>query len=676
MLETRELLSASPAVFEQFTMAPGTDSAPTVATLHMSPSDFTFHKNRVLLEMTLFAPDGSSGSALMAMAGESGASGAIVSQTRHPSGGAADVMIVSVGPGNYTISELMPGATGPLHLQVSLVGDVTGSHSVTSQDVGKIKSLIGSHSGQSRYSSAADLNGDGKINAQDLALAKQNVGASTQVQLLTVTAGLSASSNPSGNGVVNGPDVTVVGQTQPGATVKLDQGDTGTFSQTTTADAQGQYQFALSVPTGVTPLHIESDAGGQEATADIKVTRGDAIIAWNETMLDAIRITKDTLGLSTRTMAMVQAAVYDAVNSIDHIGSAYHVSVQAAPGASPVAAASEAAYDVLLSLIPSEKALYDATLAETLAQVPDASARAAGVAVGDAVAASILAWRANDGSNVQVPYVPGKAPGQWRPTPPDFTDAWGPEWGKVTPFAIPNAAQFLPPAPPALNSAAYAAALKQVESIGAKDSTTRTAQQTQIADFWGYDVAGVGPPPVNYNQITQAVASQQHNTFDQNARLFALVNVAMVDAGIVTWDAKFQYNLWRPVTSIPLANQDGNPATSPDKNWQPLGAPGDGVKPNFTPPFPAYPSGHAAFGGALFTTLADFYGSDNVTFTITSDEEPGIAETFNSFSAAAEENGMSRIYLGIHYIFDKTNGIAEGDSVGNYVFQNVMKSNS
>jgi hypothetical protein len=642
----------------------------------MGPSDFTFHKNRALLELTLLAPDGSSGSAQMAMASAAGASGSIVSQTRHPSGGAADVMIVSVGPGNFAISELMPGATGPLHLQVSLAGDVTGSHSVTKQDVQQIKSRIGSHTGQKRYSLAADLNGDGQINAQDLSLAQQNLGVSTNVQLLTLTAGLSTSSNPSGNGVVSGPNVTIVGQTQPGATVKLDQGDTGTFSQTTTADGLGQYQFALTVPSGVTPLHIESDAGGQEATADIKVTRGDAIIAWNETMLDAIRITQDTLGLSTRTMAMVQAAVYDAVNSIDHIGSVYHVSVPAAPGASPIAAASQAAYDVLSSLIPSQKALYDATLAETLAQVPDASARAAGIAVGDAVAASILAWRANDGSNVQVPYVPGKAPGQWRPTPPDFTVAWGPEWGKVTPFAIPAAAQFLPPPPPALNSAAYAAALNQVKSLGAKDSTTRTARQTQIADFWGYDVAGVGPPPVFYNQITQQVASELHNSFDENARLFALVNVALADAGIVTWDAKYLYNLWRPVTSIPLANQDGNSATSPDQNWQPLGAPGDGVKSNFTPPFPAYPSGHAAFGGALFTTLAGFYGTDNLTFSIISDEEPGITETFNSFSAAAEENGISRIYLGIHYIFDKTNGIAEGDSIGNYVFQHVMTSNS
>jgi hypothetical protein len=171
------------------------------------------------------------------------------------------------------------------------------------------------------------------------------------------------------------------------------------------------------------------------------------------------------------------------------------------------------------------------------------------------------------------------------------------------------------------------------------------------------------------------VALQQHNTLDQDARLFALVDVAMGDAGIVTWDAKYTYNLWRPITAIRDANQDGNKATVANPRWTPLGSPGDGVSANFTPRFPAYGSGHAGFGAALFTTLADFYGTDHMTFTIGSDEEPGTYETFNSFSAAADQNGISRIYLGIHYIFDKTAGIAEGDAVANYDYQHVMTLN-
>ena len=135
------------------------------------------------------------------------------------------------------------------------------------------------------------------------------------------------------------------------------------------------------------------------------------------------------------------------------------------------------------------------------------------------------------------------------------------------------------------------------------------------------------------------------------------------------------YNRWRPITAIQDANQDGNPATVADPKWTPLGSPGDGVRANFTPSFPSYVSGHAAFGGALFTTLADFYGTDNMTFTIGSDEEPGVYYTFNSFSAASDQNGMSRIYLGIHFIFDETAGITEGDAIGNYDYQHVMTLN-
>jgi hypothetical protein len=677
VLERRELLSADASLLGQFTMASAMPSDPAAITMHVSRSEFTFHNNRVLLSLAIEAPAGSSGPVTMTMTPQKGSSERILAENNQPSGGATDVFVVSVTPGNYVVQAEMPDATGPLQFNMSLVGDANGDHKVTAQDIRLIRSLKGLKVGQPGYSLAADPTAAGTINAEDVSLARLNLGAAMKVEPLMLTAGLDPSSNPDMNGVVMSSNVTISGQTQPGVTVRLDQGDTGTFTQTTTADAQGNYHFAVSVGIGVTPFHVEADAGGQQATADTRITRGDVIIAWNQTMLDAIRATKDTLGLSTRTMAMVQAAMYDAVNGIDHFGSVYQVAVPAAEaqGASPEAAASEAAFDVLLSLIPKERSLYKATLAESLADIPDGAAKTAGLAVGDTVAAGILAWRANDGSSLQVPYVPGTVPGQWRPTPPDYSVAWGPEWGQVTPFAIPSAKQFLPPPPPALNSRAYAAAVKLTESLGAKNSTTRTARETQIGDFWAYDVASLGPPPVLYNQIAQDVALEQHNTLDQDARLFALVDVAMADAGIVTWDAKYKYNLWRPITAIRDANQDGNPATVADPTWTPLGSPGDGVRANFTPNFPAYVSGHAGFGAALFTTLADFYGTDRMTFTIGSDEEPGTYETFNSFSAAAEENGMSRIYLGIHYIFDKTAGITEGDAVGNYDYQHVMTLN-
>src|SRR5262249_32971047 len=157
---------------------------------------------------------------------------------------------------------------------------------------------------------------------------------------------------------------------------------------------------------------------------------------------------------------------------------------------------------------------------------------------------------------------------------------------------------------------------------GALDSTVRTPEQTQIGAFWAYDSSAIGPPVVRFQQVAMAVALQQHNTLEQNARMFTLADLAMADAGIVAWQAKYTYNRWRPITAIQLADTDGNPATIADPNWQPLGAPGDGG-PDFTPPFPSYVSGHATFGGALFTTLADFYGTDNVRFTLGSDELPG-----------------------------------------------------
>jgi len=658
-------------------MASATPSDPAAITMHVSRSEFTFHHNRVLLSLAIKAPAGSSFPVTMTMTPQKGSSERILAENNQPSGGATDVFVVSVTPGNYVVQAEMPDATGPLQFNMSLVGDANGDHKVTAQDIRLIRSLKGLKVGQPGYSLAADPTADGTINAEDVSLARLNLGAAMKVEPLMLTAGLDPSSNPDMNGVVTSSNVTISGQTQPGATVRLDQGDTGTFTQTTTADAQGNYHFAVSVGIGVTPFHVEADAGGQRTTADTEITRGDVIIAWNQTMLDAIRATKDTLGLSTRTMAMVQATMYDAVNGIDHFGSVYQVAVPAADaqGASPEAAASEAAFYVLSRLIPQEDSLYKATLAESLADIPDGAAKTAGLAVGYTVAAGIWAWRANDGSSLQVPYVPGTVPGQWRPTPPDYSVAWGPEWGQVTPFAIPSTKQFLPPPPPALNSPAYAAAVKLTESLGAKNSTTRTARETQIGNFWAYDVAGMGPPPVLYNQIAQDVALEQHNTLDQDARLFALVDVAMADAGIVTWDAKYKYDLWRPITAIRDAGQDGNKATVADPSWTPLGSPGDGVRANFTPNFPAYVSGHAGFGAALFTTLADFYGTDRMTFTIGSDEEPGTYETFNSFSAAAEENGISRIYLGIHYIFDKTAGITEGDAVGNYDYQHVMTLN-
>ena len=496
-------------------------------------------------------------------------------------------------------------------------------------------------------------------------------GHLTRPRPMTVTAELAQASDPAGLGMVTRPVATIAGVTMPGATVRLVEGSAR--PAVARADARGAYHFTVPVGNGATAMQVQAtDRAGRRATADLTVTRGDAVIAWVREMLATIRADNANVGLATRTMAMVSAAAYDAVNDITRSGAVYHIDVAAPRYASAAAAASEASYRVLLDLYPAQKARLDVALAETLAAIPAGAPRRAGMAVGDEVAAGMMAWRADDGSAASVPYVPGTAPGQWRPTWPTYQVAWGPEWGSVTPFAVPTAAMFQPPPPPALGSAAYAAAYDQVKSLGALHSTTRTPEETQTGIFWAYDRTGLGTPPAHYDEIAEAVALQQHNTLDQDARMFALVNVAMADAGISAWDAKYTYNRWRPITAIQLGNTDGNAATVGDPTWLPLGAPGGPGAPNFTPPFPSYVSGHATFGGAMFTVLADFYGTDAIRFTIGSDELPGVYRTYDSFSAASAENAASRIYLGIHFAFDESAGVAVGDAIGQYVYKHEM----
>jgi hypothetical protein len=177
---------------------------------------------------------------------------------------------------------------------------------------------------------------------------------------------------------------------------------------------------------------------------------------------------------------------------------------------------------------------------------------------------------------------------------------------------------------------------------------------------------------VMFNEIAQSVALQKHNTLVENARMFALMNLAMGDAGIAAWDTKYIYDFWRPVTAIRQADTDGNDATTADANWTPLGMPGAPL-PNMTPPFPAYISGHSTFGAAAFKVLADFYGTDKVHFVVKSDELPGVTRTFDRFSDAAAENGMSRIYLGVHWSFDNEQGTKAGGAIGEYVFDHALR---
>ena len=488
----------------------------------------------------------------------------------------------------------------------------------------------------------------------------------------TMTLVMDPTANAMIDGIATGHTLVFSGTTLPDASVHLQVGATARQNH---SDRLGRYQFKVAMPPGVYPVQVRAvDKAGEVARAAITATEGDAVLAWDSTMIQVIKADAANVGMVSRTMAMVSGAVYDAVNDIERTGSVYQVDVKAPHGASASAAASEAAFAVLSALDPNMQALLDVEMAQSMAAVPSTRARAEGVEVGLEVARGILAGRANDGSTATVPYVAGTAPGQWRPTPPTYQDAWGPESSGVKTFGITRpASSYLPPPPPALNSPEYAAALNQVESLGALDSTTRTADQTQAGIFWAYDSLNTGTPPVHYEQIARSIALQMHNNLTQDARLFGLVNVAMGDAGIAAWDTKYTYDLWRPITAIRLADTDGNPATVADPTWTPLGSPGAPGNPSYTPPFPSYVSGHATFGSALFTTLASFYGTDKVHFSLGSDQLPGVTRSYTSFSQASTENAWSRVYLGVHFWFDESNGLTLGASIAHDDFHALMK---
>jgi membrane-associated phospholipid phosphatase len=402
---------------------------------------------------------------------------------------------------------------------------------------------------------------------------------------------------------------------------------------------------------------------------------------------------------SARAMAIVQIAVYDAVNAIAHRYPGYSGTLPAFSDSSVDVAIAQAAHDALVVLYPGQAPRIDAWLVADLARLPGGRAKLNGIDIGRRAAAAILALRANDGAQVDDPIVGidhtvSPDPGHWRPDPVSrILVALGAYGGRIKPFVLHAVERYRPPPPPSLKSEAYARAFNEVKQFGGDGLTTptlRTQEQTVVGIFWGYDgTAWVGSRPRLYNQITVQLALHRTSDALELARTLALVNVAIADASIAVWDAKYFYDFWRPVTAIreaspgvgPTGVGDGNPATAGDPGWTPLGAPASNlVGPNFTPPFPSYASGHASLGSAMFHMMRRLLG-DRLPFTFVSDEfngitrdnhgnvRPRLPRTYGSLSQAEEENGQSRIYLGIHWQFDKTAGMNMGRRVADEVFQ-------
>jgi PAP2 superfamily len=387
---------------------------------------------------------------------------------------------------------------------------------------------------------------------------------------------------------------------------------------------------------------------------------------WNSLLLNVQQLHAQGNQQSARALAIMGAAVYDSVNAIDPTHTVYHVDARAFPGvstASADAAAAQAAHDVAFGLYtqPADRALFDALLTTQLAEITDGQPETDGIALGHYVAGQMLAWRANDGSGLSVPYTIGHNPGDWQPTPPAYNPVPAtPQWPGVTPFALESGSQFRPGPPPALTSADYAAAFNESKALGSITSSTRTPEQTEIAFFWaGLGVSNAGV--AIWNQITQTVAAAHDLNLADNARLFAEVSVSAADAFIAGFDAKYAYNFWRPVTAIRAADTDGNPDTIQDSTWTPLIP---------TPNHPSYVALHATQSRAAAEALASFFGTDHVSFTAT---WAGVERSFNKFTDAAKEAGKSRIFGGIHWSFDVAAGEQLGRKVGQYAMDHYFQ---
>ena len=403
---------------------------------------------------------------------------------------------------------------------------------------------------------------------------------------------------------------------------------------------------------------LANAATDEEPNSDRPV---NVVIEWNRTLLAIVRTpgAQPATVHSTRNFAILHAAIYDAVNSIEPKFSPYFARLPDVPrSASKIAAADKVAHDVLVSLYPAFQASLDTELEQDLALLPDSERKAQGIVVGRAVASQLLAARSADGANVTPPpYVPGTQPGDYQLTPPNFAPADFTQWPQVTPFALQQPDEFRPGPPPTLTSAVYTRVFNEVKSLGFITSTTRTAEQTEIGKFWNGNIQDF------WNEIAQTAALDRHLNLEQSARLFALLNISLADTTIAFFEAKYTYNFWRPVTAVQLAGTDGNPHTEPNPTWLPLSTK--------TAPDPSYPGAHSAISKAGATVLI-FYFGDQFTFDVSSESLAGVTRHFTSFSGAAEEAGLSRIYAGQHFRTDHIAGKDLGEQVAQSIDENIL----
>jgi hypothetical protein len=413
--------------------------------------------------------------------------------------------------------------------------------------------------------------------------------------------------------------------------------------------------LVIGLSVGVTP----SRAAASEPSAEPV----NPVLQWNRALLVIVRTpgAQPTTVHSTRSFAIMHAAIYDAVNSIDRSHRRYLVQVAGASRhASQEAAAASAAHDVLVELYPGFQAFLDDQFEQSLKPIPDGPAKTEGIRIGRTVSHQILALRSHDRSDADpIPYIFGTEPGDYQSTPPNFPpQPQFTHWSFVTPFTLRRANQFRPGAPPVLAGHAYAEAFNEVKSLGTGNSTIGEGGTALIGRFWN------GPIQNYWNEITQTAASAHQLTTAASARLFALLDLAIADGVIAFYDAKYTYNFWRPVTGIRLADPNINPDTLPDPNWLPLVV--------NTAPDPSYPGAHAVISAAGADVLTFFFERDDFDFIVTSEVLPGVERSFTTFSAAGDEAAVSRIFAGQHFRFDETAGQRLGFRVADWVLDNFL----
>jgi hypothetical protein len=392
--------------------------------------------------------------------------------------------------------------------------------------------------------------------------------------------------------------------------------------------------------------------------------RADEVSDWNQNMFNAVFTARISPIVTTRVTAMVQSAVFDAANGVCRRYTQVHVPPNAPRGASARAAVVQAAHGVLSRLFPAQQATLDAQLIASLENLDDDEDGIFGQSVqrglewGQYVADQIWAWRSTDGfTPTPPPYLGSTNTGKWRPTPPGFQSGAAPQFAYMTPWAIEFPSQFRPGRPPALTSAQYAADLNEVQVMGRVDSAARSADQTLFPVFWNGNTAGF------WNRTAVQVAEGRDLSLLEKARVLAVMNIAMADAIICCWEAKYTYEFWRPVTAIPLADTDGNDATVADQSWTPL---------IVTPAHPEYPSGHSSASGASAEVLAAFF-SDDTAFSVTSELTPGVTRYFETFSGAVDEIRDARVFGGIHFRSACVDGQNMGRRVAHYVLDNALQ---